>query len=109
MRYTDIKVSPLKGGRYKILSDVEYKDIIVPAGYRTNGADIPRFLWWYIPPNWSDILPAVVVHDYLCSLGVNYPKADRYFAEILKRLGISKIKRLYLVTGVKLYTKYIRK
>ena len=109
MLYTAVKISPRQGGRYRILEDIIYKDIAVPAGYVTNGADIPRWLWWYIPPNWSDILPAVIVHDYLIAMGNDDHKADRYFAEILEGLGIPKYKRLSLILGVKFYTKYIRK
>jgi hypothetical protein len=107
MRYSDVGVQPLKSHKYRMLTALYYKDIKVPRGYRTNGADIPRLLWWVFPPNDSDILPAVIVHDFLCDRG-HYCKADRYFNEIMKELQVSKTKRKILHKAVSLYTKYIR-
>jgi hypothetical protein len=75
---------------YRIVEDFSYKDITVPAGYITNGADIPRLFWSITPPNRSDIMEAVVIHDYLCDKEL-YDKADRYFLEILQHSDISKL------------------
>lgn len=105
MKYSDICITPLKGDRYKILEDVTYKDVTVPAGYRTNGADIPRIFWSLFPPNKSDYLPAVIVHDYLCDLE-DYKKADQYFEEILRDLRVDFISRYLLVKSVSLYHSY---
>jgi len=87
--YEEIKISPLKNDRYVLLDDFVYKDIVVPKGYVTNGADIPRVFWSFWPPNRSEYLPAVVVHDYLCD-AERYPEADKYFKEILNKLNVKK-------------------
>lgn len=102
MKYSDICITPLKGNRYKVLKDVTYKDVTVPAGYRTNGADIPRIFWSIFPPNKSDYLPAVIVHDYLCDKD-DYIRADKYFEEILRSLGVKPVSKFLLVFSVKLY------
>lgn len=105
VRYSDVSITPLKGDRYKLNKTLTYKDVTVPEGYRTNGADIPRIFWSIFPPNKSDYLPAVIVHDYLCDLE-EYQKADQYFEEILKELGIDFISVFLLVKAVTLYHKY---
>lgn len=102
MKYSDIQVSPIKDNKYKVLTDIVYKDIIVPTGYRTNGADIPRIFWSFYPPNRSDYLPAVIVHDYLCDLEL-YGKADKYFEEIMELMHIKKSTRLIMVGAAKLF------
>ena len=102
MRYSDVQVQPLREKKYKLLQPITYKDVTVPAGYRTNGADVPRVFWSFCPPNTSDILPAVIVHDYLCYLEA-YKKADDYFEEILILLKIRPWKVKILVHSVRIY------
>jgi len=42
MKYTKVKLQPLKSHKFKLLDDLRFKDVVVPKGYKTNGADIPR-------------------------------------------------------------------
>lgn len=95
-------LQPLQGHRYRICEDYQYKDIVVPKDYITNGADIPRVFWCFIPPNMSDIMHAVVVHDYLCELE-QYEKADKYFKELLDKTQLSKYKILIMHRAVVVY------
>ena len=87
--YNNLVITPREGDKYKIIKDYTYKDVTVPSGYHTDGASISRVLWSIWPPNRSDYLPAVVVHDYLCD-EEEYTKADLYFKEILEILEINK-------------------
>jgi len=105
--YSNTVVSPLPGHKYILEEEFRYKEVVVPVGFVTNGADIPRVFWSFYPPNRSDYLPAVVVHDYLCSIG-EYDKADRYFREILVALGISDFDVFVLWGGVRFYSIYLR-
>lgn len=116
--YKSVDITPLMDDRYLLNKDVELLGIRIPKGYVTNGADIPRFLWSYIPPNYSMAMPAVILHDYLITLcNINFIKtgewkgtyelADKLFVEMLEILNVPKGKiRLY--GQVKLYTKYVR-
>ena len=104
MKYSDISVTPLKGNKYKVIKKIVYKDIVVPAGYRTDGANIPRILWSFVPPNKSDLLPAVIIHDYICDQR-QYKKADNYFEDVLKSLSVNKTLIKILVTGVRVWHK----
>ena len=66
--YSNCVISPRAQDVYRIVKEFRYKDVTVPVGYETNGADIPRIFWSIFPPNRSTYLPAVIVHNYLCSL-----------------------------------------
>jgi len=102
MKYEDIIVTPLHSDRFKLINSIVYKDIVVPAGYCTNGANIPRLFWAIWPPNRSDYLPAVIVHDYLCDKE-EYEKADEYFLEIMTDLKVKKSTRTIFHRSVRFY------
>jgi len=101
--YKDIIVSPTSDNRYIVQKDIVYKDIVVPKGYKTNGADIPRVFWSIIPPFKPKYLPAVIVHDYLCDTE-DYAIADKYFEEVLINIENSVITNT-MITVVKFYHK----
>ena len=102
--YENLKITPKSYDVYELLEEFKYKDITIPKGYCTNGADIPRIFWSIWPPNRSDYLPAVVVHDYLCDKK-EYSKADKYFKEILQILEINKVTVFFFSKATKLYHK----
>jgi len=102
--YNNIEITPRPNDKYKVMKEIKYKDIIVPVNYHTNGADIPRFLWLFWPPNRSNYLPAVIIHDYLCDKK-EYGKADSYFKEILLDLNVNKFTVWCFYHSVKLYHK----
>ena len=102
MKYQRLEVSPLPNLKFKLLKDLKYKDITVPKGYETNGADVPRIFWSFFPPYRSDYLPAVVVHDYLCDIG-EYKKADDYFEAIMIELKIEKSTIFIMTKSVRLF------
>lgn len=102
--YNNLKITPRPDDKYKLKEEFIYKDIVVPKNYHTNGADIPRFLWSFFPPNRSTYLPAVIVHDYLCDKK-EYDKADEIFKEMLIILELSKFTVSLFYYGVKMYHK----
>jgi hypothetical protein len=105
--YSNVLLSPLPEHKYMLQKEFRYKEVMVPVGFVTNGADIPRAFWSFYPPNRSDYLPAVLIHDYLCSVE-EYEKADKYFKEVLEQLGIGKISIYILWGGVRIYSKFVR-
>lgn len=102
----NLKVIPTEDNKYILTEDYYYKYDLVPKGYKTNGADIPRIFWWFVPPFKPKYLPAVIVHDYLCDQG-NYEYADSVFQEMLLEIEDSFATRT-MVRAVKLHTKYIK-
>lgn len=69
--------------------------IVVPRGFISDGASVPRAFWSVFPP-FGKYLEAAVVHDYiyvkLCHIYTK-EQADSIFKELLEVLRISKLKR----------------
>ena len=93
-------ITPTEIG-FKLLQEYTVCGVTVPDGYETNGADIPRMFWSIVPPFKPKYLPAIVIHDYLCSKK-DYAKADKYFEELLYSIEDTIITRL-MVLFVKIY------
>lgn len=98
-------LKPLDKDRFELVEDYSYKEITIKAGYKTNGADIPRLFWAVFPPNSPEYLSAVVMHDWLCDeaeslyrLGSKaqarseFKFADETLREMMSALGCSKVK-----------------
>lgn len=102
--YDVVVISPTSDNRYILKKELGYRDIVIPIGYKTNGANIPHLLWNIVPPFKPKYLPAVIVHDYLCDQKL-YHKADTYFKEILYSLEYSIITR-GMVLIVRLYHRF---
>lgn len=68
----------------------------IPAGFATDGASIPRFLWRVCgTPLEAPRLYAAIVHDYLYSgavPGVTRAEADAIYRDMLIALGVSRFK-----------------
>lgn len=79
------------------------KEFVIPAGYRSNGANIPRLFWWFIPPFEPKYLSAVIAHDWLCDKE-RYKEADEIFEELLLEIEDSFKTRL-MIRAVRLYHK----
>jgi hypothetical protein len=82
--------------------------VVVPDRFLTDLASIPRF-----PPLLRHALlkngrhrPAAVPHDYLCRLGMDFPRplADKIFLEAMKLVGVSRWKRYPMYWAVRANT-----
>ncbi len=79
--------------------------IIVPAGYRTDFASIPRFFHRVLPPV-GKYSRAAVVHDWLCDVRPPLCKSDTaadIFREAMVDLGVSPWKIGIMVFAVKTF------
>lgn len=90
-------LSPLPGeNRYELCSSITFQIIdrgfMVPVGFQTDGASIPRFAWMttgtpYAPRH----IRAAVVHDYLYQVGhITRLEADAIFRALLLQDGVSR-------------------
>lgn len=108
MNYPSLQ--PTSDNRFVLLEEYKYRGIKIPAGYETNGADIPRIFWIFIPPFKPKILPAVLMHDYLIENAQNKKDiliANEYFEEILLQIDNS-LKSKVMIGAVRLYWKIKR-
>ncbi len=76
--------------------------IYIPAGFRTDFATIPRFLWGILPP-YGRYGKAAVIHDFLCTAPhrFDYKMAADIFLEAMEVLGVPRWKRKLMASSVK--------
>lgn len=100
-------IKPLGKYQFELVEDYRYGDILIPKGYITDGASIPRIFWNIYPPNKAEYLSAALVHDYLTDLAVkglrSFLEVDRIFKDMLVELSVSKLDVFLLYTSVRLY------
>lgn len=106
----------IPGFRYYIGVENSNNYVDVPTGFITDGATIPRWLWWLLPPL-GEYSQATTLHDYLCRVysvtvivnGVEVEKTitrkqiDKILDESLGVLEVTPWKRKAIMAGVNLY------
>lgn len=104
--------------RYEIGGLGTGRFIEVPVGFLTDGASIPRLLWWLLP-TWGVYSRAAVVHDYLYDrieaekpnqYAPNFQAANDIFLEAMKVCGVPWLLRHLMWLAVSLFggIKFIR-
>lgn len=78
---------------------------VVPAGFRTDFATVPRVVTWLVPRFGAYTL-AAVLHDWLCSEGirsgsVSAREADGIFRRVMRESGVPVLRRWLMWTGVR--------
>ena len=91
------------------------RGIIVPEGFATDFASIPRFLWGILPPHGA-AMPASVLHDYhytfhpfsmeVRDMEIERRIADDDFKENLLKANISKFQAGMMYRAVRLFGAY---
>jgi len=85
--------------------DDEHVRVVVPDRYETDLSSIPRIFRVLFIKNGRH-RPAAVPHDYLCRLGLEFPRrlADRIFLEAMKVVGVKRWKRYPMYWAVRTNT-----
>lgn len=88
--------------------------VTIEAGFVYNGADVPRVVWWLIPPH-GKYCRAVQLHDKLCETLTVYSRktlepvkitrkqADEYFFKACEVEKVSWLARKAIASGVSSY------
>lgn len=94
-------ISPLGSDRWYLVED--YHE--VPAGYVTDGASVPRFLWRVLgPPVAADTVGAAIRHDYAYATGrVSRAEADNELYLHLRVAGVGVPRAFAYWLGVRLF------
>ncbi|MBZ7976888.1 DUF1353 domain-containing protein [Campylobacter sp. RM12637] len=109
-----VVLKPCEKDKFELVESYGYEcgfgRVDIPSGYKTNGANIPRILWSFYPPNSPEYLSAVVIHDYLCDKAYQNDKnyedfilADNIFFIALKELGVDRFKSALFYLSCKTY------
>jgi hypothetical protein len=86
-------------------SDLLNKIVVVPRGFVSDGASVPRAMWSIYPP-FGKYLEAAVVHDWYCVLGnrgespIDYKVAAKVFREAMAVCGVNKWRRFKMYWAV---------
>jgi len=72
---------------YRLCEPLRLAGVKVPEGFVTDGASVPRLLWWLFPPT-GRYFTAAVVHDWLLERGTPWKEANRIFYRALKEQGV---------------------
>ena len=77
-------------------------EVVVPAGFVSDGASIPRVFRLFFSPT-GQYFSAAIIHDYIIVYEKNWNLANAQFNAELKNLGIAAWRRHTLVWGVKVW------
>lgn len=106
---SDIVVMPLDATRWRLLGPVCYAGetdrFLIPEGYVTDWATIPRVAVWLFP-RFGNHAKSAILHDYLLTDAmpagrVTSNDADGLFRRSMRELGIPPVKRWLMWTGVR--------
>ena len=78
---------------------------VVPAGFRTDFATVPRLVAWLVP-RFGTFTLAAILHDWLCSEGirsgaVTSRQADGIFRRVMRESGVPVLRRWLMWAGVR--------
>lgn len=105
----------LPGFRYYIGSENSNEYVDVETGFLTDGATIPRFLWWLLPPI-DEYSQATTLHDKLCrtytitrvvdgvptTVKITRKRIDEILKEAMDVLEVTPWKKKAIMFGVNL-------
>lgn len=84
------------------------KTIVVPKGYLTDGASIPKVLWSLIgSPYQPRFLTAAIVHDFCCDQEYDVTEMSDLFFELLKLSNVRDLPAKLMRQAVYLYKSII--
>lgn len=104
-----VVVTPLDSRRWRLLEPICYAGdtdrFLVPDGYVTDFASVPRIVSWLIPTYGRYTAPAIL-HDYLITDAmpcgrVTSNDTDGLFRRAMRELGVPPVKRWLMWTGVR--------
>lgn len=101
-------LKPYDKDKFELVEEYQYKDITVPIGFKTNGANVPRIFWSIFPPNSPEYLSAIILHDYLCDIAKtqkDYKYADNKLKEVMTALGANRFTRQCFYLSCRAYHK----
>lgn len=92
--------------RFALLDDYKFEldgmSILIPKGYQTDFATVPRLLWSILPPIGKHN-PAALIHDYLYDNRIGSRRwADKVFLEVMLRYSVKLVPAYTMYLGVRL-------
>jgi hypothetical protein len=110
--FTDLYLHTKIGSKWYIVTSnfivkIEGETYVIPFGFKTDFATIPRIFWILAASDDADTREASVLHDFLYSVecldGVSRAKADKLFLIAMKELKASLVKRHLIYLAVRMF------
>jgi hypothetical protein len=99
--------------KYQLHQNLDTGHGIVPTGFETDGASIPRFLWWLFNPM-GRYAKAAILHDYRLkgirklkgfkAYADTRKKVDKQFLAYMLELGVSRWRAYPMFWAVSLFS-----
>lgn len=105
----DVVVRRLDDERWAVVEPLVYRGtrdrFVVPAGFRTDFATVPRVVVWLVP-RFGRYTAAAILHDWLVTVGiesgvVTTREADGVFRRVMRESGVPVVRRWLMWTGVR--------
>jgi len=91
---------------FRVQEPDRLRHLVLPAGFKTDGASIHRFLWTILgSPFNPKVIKAATIHDFLIRQSYNPEIRDKLFYDTLIDEDNSKLKSKILYYGVVGYRK----
>jgi hypothetical protein len=104
-----LTVRSVDANQWALVDDLVYQGrrdrFVVPAGFRTDFATVPRVVAWLVP-RFGAYTVAVILHDWLCTEGirsgaVTSRQADGIFRRVMRESGVPVLRRWLMWAGVR--------
>jgi len=95
-------------GKYRLAKPMKIMGYVVPVGFITDGASIPRIFWSLVgSPFTGKYVEVAILHDYLYSgvVDVSFMKANRIFYKGMRKAGVNKVKAYLMYKAVSFFGK----
>lgn len=87
---------------YRLTVPLAIGDLVVPAGFVTDGATVPRLFHFLFPPV-AEYFAAAVAHDYALQSGADWNQALRIFKNALIATRVKRWRIRIMVGAVRMY------
>jgi len=107
--YTDVCIKPLKAYTYLTCLDIDFtvddQRFIIPKGFKTNLASIPKIAWPIMAPAHSSLIRPAIIHDWFYRKTCDFTRkqADLIFYHMLINDGIPRYKASVMYYSVRLF------
>jgi hypothetical protein len=105
----DVVVRTLDDEHWAVVEPLVYRGardrFVVPAGFRTDFATVPRVVVWLVP-RFGRYTAAAILHDWLVTVGiatgaVTAREADGVFRRVMRESGVPVVRRWLMWCGVR--------
>lgn len=111
---SDVVVREIDATTWKLVESLRYsgnrETFVVPAGFETDFASVPRAFVWLIP-TYGRYTKAAILHDFLCEEAkvgrFDRDDADGLFRRAMRELGVSFLRRWIMWGAVALATQWM--